>query len=1203
MKDIVLEQLAELRNQYQNSQVSVMVGAGFSKNACPDFPSWNELLYDMVIEMYQGEIEAAYLRFLKLNPGTKMSLDVFKIEEAKRIITRIGPLNLVSEYISRKGFREAIEYYIEERIPYIDEANNEFRFGGKNANKRIKINPAHFSAHIKLVRCEKWVKKYTTNYDRLLEYAANSNQVTLKPITKAKNLSVFRNDPTLIKLHGDLFLPGENRDFRFDGNPHQQYIISAEDYKTYPKDHEAFTQLMRISLLQGVFCLIGFSGDDPNFVNWIEWVRDILEREECPNEKDKKTEEDGKEKDYKIYLIDITKDLPSQDKQLFYENHNIFYIPILRDDVKQEIGASSSKEIRDVFCHFFDYLEEDNYPQAGVGGTEPTPGPVLPSSTIGFVTTEQSEDITPKIITGVEPPVEDKRNLEQAEKNEYPQLWNHVFETKLEGSIPHYTHTLIIDEEKLKRLRQIKVWNRFVNHTNQQKYYLSHIHNMSKLSESEAQLAILALKDTGILVDNHLIKIISESGIGAEDIRDLNKLVNRAKTLCADWTENDKPSDNPYEHILGHLYNLDFASARALLKTWEPTGNDVVKKAVLLYFFMEEGAKEILSDYIKQEGNAKERFYATRLLNLAEGAFPFKYSLAIFENANILDYAEIQSNYIKRVKDNKEKIVRYGDGKNEKIIYLDGKPTKLAESMAVLNYLVEAPSLPSYRNFITNISAENWYPIHENLFERFPYPILFYDLMCQDKKVRSRIGQDYAYSDHLKDTCLDKILENLLRAFLSDDTPYYLKESILSVSKELLVSVPSAKWENLFVDIWEKHVLGWRFNGKDDRRSEALDSFIYKGLNSLKNLSARQRVIVDVLRLAKQDTSLAINCLYHMHVAKADGRDNEGLSNAIKEFIPQIKQPEELTIAGNIYRILSEDQIAQVADICVGLLCLLKGQAIDKVVYQSAQFFVKDDPEKRKVYVESVCKSPLLWKSGVTAEGHYTSFTYLSVTSFMRRIYIDKESLFIIYSRLQESLNSIVEFNEKHNSFPVLGDLDGLLSEMLSFLNYYRERLRDFPDLNKTYETAQNTLREVSGLKDTEEGLLSIYEEEVREAMSFIYINRDTLTHKEITHYVNIIINRLLLRNSDGLDSCIAYLRLFLNEGLIGKDDSTLMEGLVSVLNRYDKVISQNCNMNLVITTRDMAKIGKTLKKYGYSSDGIDYWIKLQASGRFVTNF
>lgn len=1195
MEDVVIKQLAELRKQYQNGSVSVMVGAGFSKNACPEFPSWNELLYDMVVEMYQGEIDAAYLRYLKLNPYSKMSMDVFKKKEIEKIIYRVGPLNLVSEYIERKGFRESIEHYIEERIPYIDEKNSEFRFAGKYEHKRIKINPANFSAHIKLVKGQHWVKRYTTNYDRLLEYAAIASLGSLTPIIKAKNLSVFRNDPTIIKLHGDLYHPDEPRDFRFDGNPHQQYIISAEDYKSYPKEHEAFTQLMRISLLQGVFCLIGFSGDDPNFVNWIEWVRDILEREECP-------QGGNEEKDYKIYLIGLSKDMPSPEKRLFYENHNIFYVPILRNDVKQEIGASSIDEVRDIFCCFFDYLEKDNYPQAGNSGFEIIPQPITSSDTIGFIQDNENDNLTKgKTTDGSK--TDDGWNLEQAEKKEYQRLWNDVYDSKIEGGIQNFKHTLVIDEEKLKRLRQIKVWNRFVNNVDQQKNYLSHIHNNKKLTTSEAQLAILALKDTGILVDNNLIKIISESGIGKDDLLELNKLVDRAKTLCADWTEDDKPSDNPYEHILCSLYNLDFTSARALLKKWEPTGSDVLKKAMLLYFLMEDGAKEILLEYLKQEGNAKERFYASRLLNLVEGVFPQKHSLQIFENATVQDYSAIFSNYIKRVKDNKEKIVRYGDGKNEKIIYLDGsKPNKLAESMAVLNFLIEAPGLPTFRNFFVNVSPENWYPVHSVLFERFPYSILFYDLTCLDKKVRSRIGQDYAYSDHLKETCLDKILDNMLKAFLSDDTPHYLKESILSISKEMFVSVPSVKWEGLFMQIWEKNVLEWRSNNKEDSRNDILDRFIYNGLNSLKNTTARQQVIADVLRYAKKDTGFAINCLYYLHVIKTDGRNNE-LAKVVEEFIPQIEKPEELTIAGNIYRLLSKEQIKLVADICVNLLQGLNGKSIDKVVYQSAQFFVKDDPDKRKVYIESVCNSPLLWKSGITAEGHYTSFTYLNVTNFMRRIYIDKESLIIIYLKLQESLNKLVEFCEKNKSFPVLGDLDGLLSEMLSFMNYYRDRLSDIPGYNETYVKVQTTLREVSGVKDTEEGLLSLYEDEVRDAMSFIYLNRDTLTHKEIVHYVNIIVNRLLLRNSDGLDSCIAYLRLYLNEGLIGKDDNTLMDGLKSVLNRYDKDIAQDCNMNLVMTTRDMSKIGKMLKKYGYSSDGIDYWIKLNSSGRFVTNF
>ena len=1193
MQDIVLKQLAELRREYQSKHVSVMVGAGFSKNACPDFPSWKELLYDMVVEMFQGEIEAAYLRYLKLNPSTKMSLDVFTKDEVNRIITRIGPLNLVSKYIEQKGFRESIEYYIEERIPYIDEAKSEFRYTGKNEGKTVKINPSHFSAHIRLVKGQHWVKRYTTNYDRLLEYAAKMESRELAKITKAKNLSVFRDDPTLIKLHGDLYHPSEPRDFRFDGNPHQQYIISAEDYKTYPKDHEAFTQLMRISLLQGVFCLIGFSGDDPNFVNWIEWVRDILERDE--------SQQGDEEKDYKIYLIGLSKELPGLDKLLFYENHNIFYIPILRDDVKREIGSTATDEIRDIFCCFLDYLEKDDYPQGSKGG-ETSPQPISSADDISTSQTKTGENKTGEEKSEGNKDVDNKRNLEQKEKKEYLELWNHVYESKIDGKLPKFSHRIIIDEEKLTRLRQIKVWNRFVNYSDQQKHYLSSIHNNTSLTVSEAQLAIQALRDTGILVDNNLIKIISESGIGGEDLQALNKLINRAKTLSADWTVEDKWPEYPLERILNYLYELNFASAKALLKEWEPVGADVLKKAMLLYFFMEDGAKDLLLNYIGQEGNAKERYYATRLLNLVEGVFPQKHSLAVYENANIQDYTEVLSNYVKRVKDTKEKIVRYGDGRNEKIYYMDGKPNKLAEAMAVLNFMVEAPAMPSYRNFYIFINAENWYPVHKELFERFPYPILFYDLMCQDKKVRSRIGQDYAYSDHLRDTCLDKLLVSMLKAFLSEDTPFYLKESLLTISKELFVSVPSGKWDDLFMQIWDKDVLGRRLENKEDRLNDVIDTFINKGLNSIKSLSARQRIITDVLRDAKKDTGFAINCLYYLHVVKGDGRNSQSVANAVQEFIAQIEKPEELTIAGNIYRLLTKEQIELVANKCVGILKDCMGKKIDKVVYQSAQFFVKDDPEMRKVYLESVCKSPILWKSGVTKEGHYTSFTYLHVTSFIRRIYLDKESLLIIYNRLKDSVEQIEEFNKAHKSIPLLGDLDGLFAEMLSFLNYYRNRLSELSGFDETYVKVQSLLRAVSGVNNTDEGLLSPYEEELRDALGFIYVNRDTLTHQEIVHYVNIIINRTLLRNSDGLDTCLGYLRLYLNDGLIGKDDNVLMEGLVSVLKRYDKETAQECNMNLVMVTRDMSKIGMSLRKMGYTSEGIDYWIQLQASGRFMTN-
>lgn len=1187
MKDIVIEQLSKLKEKYQQHRVSVMVGAGFSKNACSKYPSWNQLLYDMVIELYQDDINAAFLRYLSLNPLSKISLDVFSEKESERIISRIGPLKLVSEFIARKGFRESIEHYIEERIPYIDKINNQFCFSGKYDSKTLPIIPENLSAHKKLVKMRGWERIYTTNYDKLLEYAADINGTKYQTITNAKDLSVYSDNVTIIKLHGDLHDPISskgNRIFRFDGNPHQQYIISAEDYRNYPKEHEAFTQLMRIYLLQGVFCLIGFSGDDPNFVTWIEWVRDIVERESGQRKKE--------DEDYKIYLIGLSDQLPGSDKLIFYENHSIFYIPILRNDVKVAIGTeASNNDIRDLFCHFFEYLEPEEIPQTNEDVDEDAPL-MAPTDDNTLIEKKQNSKFKIENVQKVE---------ETIERKEYLTLWSKVYEINID-SVTH-ARSITIDETIINRLRDIKVWNRFVNYSYRQKDYLDDIWYKKELSTPEAELAILALKDTGIPVCGNILSVLSQASIADESKVELTKLVDRAKSLYTSWTVDELEETNPYESIIRQLFNLNFKRAKQLLNNWFPTGSDLQKKALLLSFFGEEGASEILIDYRSAEPNPKEQFYATRLMNLFENSIHSKYSISKFENTNVQDYLEVLSNYVKRVKSDEEKIRKYGDGKNQKTIYIGGKPDKTREAVAVLNFLIEAPALISHKGFYNIIKADDWYPVHKTLFELFPFATLFYSIQCLDKKIRTRIGQDYAYSDHIASHMLDAILNNLLIAYLSVDTPAYLKESILTVSKEMFVSVPSKKWEALFMNVWNNVVLESRYDNADSRIYEYFDAFVNKGLNSIKSTKLRQKIVIDVLSNAKKNTSFSINCLYYLNISKRDGKENNNLSNAIDKFVSSIDIPEEITIAGNISKILTEKHKKTVEEKCVKILKKNIGKKMDGVVFHSAQYFVNDESKKRKVFWESVCESPLLWNNGISDEGHISSFVYLNVTRFIHRINIDKSSLNKIYTKLHDSFNEVLDYFDSHKSFPLFGDFDGLLSEMLSFLNHNEKRLATQSDYKETYEKVKTCLQKISGLNNTEDGLYSSYESEFRDALNFIFVNRDTIAHKDVVRYSDIVVNRLLMKNSDGLGTGVAFLRLFLENGLIGKDDETLMNGVVSVLDKYNKEIAQECNMELVMTTSNMARIGKTLEKYGYKSNGIKYWMRLHKSGRFVTNF
>ena len=117
---------------------------------------------------------------------------------------------------------------------------------------------------------------FTTNYDTLLERAAD--EITSKRYDRVLNVGdlVYSTKPRIVKLHGTLRT-----------NP--PYIITEEDYRRYPIDYAPFVNTVRQSLIENALCLIGFSGDDPNFVEWTGWIHDNMDDQSSP----------------RIYLIEV----------------------------------------------------------------------------------------------------------------------------------------------------------------------------------------------------------------------------------------------------------------------------------------------------------------------------------------------------------------------------------------------------------------------------------------------------------------------------------------------------------------------------------------------------------------------------------------------------------------------------------------------------------------------------------------------------------------------------------------------------------------------------------------------------------------------------------------------------------------------------------------------------------------------------------
>lgn len=188
-------------------KASIMVGAGFSLNAnrdsSVDMKDWNGL----------GQI--FYHSLFGENPGPT---------------TIIDPIRLASQIEACFGKNELNELILKS-LP--DD----------------KITPGFL--HYQLVKLP-WRDIFTTNYDTLIERAAYKENPTFTVVTNRETL-LYKPFPRIIKLHGSF------KEIR-------PFVISEEDYRTYPQTHPEFVNTVRQSLIEGLLCLVGFSGNDPNFL-------------------------------------------------------------------------------------------------------------------------------------------------------------------------------------------------------------------------------------------------------------------------------------------------------------------------------------------------------------------------------------------------------------------------------------------------------------------------------------------------------------------------------------------------------------------------------------------------------------------------------------------------------------------------------------------------------------------------------------------------------------------------------------------------------------------------------------------------------------------------------------------------------------------------------------------------------------------------
>ena len=218
---ININQVRDALWQRFGSGASVMVGSGFSKNAlkiqtyAQDLPLWGEIIIVMAHKLYP--------------------------QESGRKLAAKNALRIAEEYETAFGPSD-LRRFIQQTV-----RDEDFEPG--DAHKRLLGLP--------------WRDVFTTNWDTLLEKARKYVSDRSYSIVRTMKGIPLAKRPRIVKLHGslpDLF----------------PLIFTEEDYRTYPTKFAPFVNTVQQAMMETVFCVIGFSGDDPNFLQWSGWIRDNL---------------------------------------------------------------------------------------------------------------------------------------------------------------------------------------------------------------------------------------------------------------------------------------------------------------------------------------------------------------------------------------------------------------------------------------------------------------------------------------------------------------------------------------------------------------------------------------------------------------------------------------------------------------------------------------------------------------------------------------------------------------------------------------------------------------------------------------------------------------------------------------------------------------------------------------------------------------
>lgn len=627
-------------------------------------------------------------------------------------------------------------------------------------------------------------------------------------VKKSGDITIGDARRNIFKLHGSLRKidnTDEHIDYGFDYDNHTQYIIAQEDYDSYNQKHEAFVDLMRISLLKDAYCIIGFSCDDPNFLLWINWVKDIVDREAAANKE---------ENFWNKYFINVDNEELDPDKKLLLHNH---YIRVV--DLYKVYPTASDRKER--LLAFFDDINK--------------------MQTAKSITNDFWEHFDFNSNNSLQ-----EKNTVVYDKKKIDKVWNLTKDNPFSFLSKPFEYYRFYFLERIRNVIKARL-----------------------MDESICKSFLMAANQDNlpldVVLDDDEVAYISDfvSSVADISLRDNYKqLIDEGKLLDNEWEadESDNTDQSVLNQITQSLFNFDFEKCHKLIKHWTPQSQYYQTIRFVIQVSLRRKVKvEELEDILTVHESHKynndqeymvalelplglhEYFWGDKNFNAKSEAIQSKIEEIVSKNKDVMRLSDYFTRLQKELR-KEEKVKPLG--RSGRTMTFGSSDSVTLGAIRILQVFVKMGFIT--RNMFARwVSNESLFLIVERIYALYPYPCLYFASLCTNKDFSKRVAQLYCFSSLEKiQNVLPDLLVKILKACHSEKLSEESKNVLYIYATSFIKRVHPRYWRKEFMTLYKKQNLG---NRNEREFYETKYSFAQQAVAYMDDASFSHEIIDSIL--------------------------------------------------------------------------------------------------------------------------------------------------------------------------------------------------------------------------------------------------------------------------------------------------------------------------------------------------------------------